>query len=495
MASERKKKRSPIQRIYLISMKRRIYFPLILTFLLVTFSGCTSLNTDLSIPENDIPATFPNQNGATTIANINWRQYFNDKHLLKLLDTAIRNNIDLQTALQRIEMSRSSVKLANGALLPQVSLNVGGGVQKFGLYTMDGAGNATTEITPGQIVPENLTDIYLGLQASWEVDIWGKLRNQRKSAVSQYLASMEGTNFVISNLVADVAIHYSELLALDNELDIIRQTIQKQQQAVEVIKLQKEAGRANELAVQQFKAQLLNSQVLEKNALQQITEIENKMNFLLGRYPQPIERSKSGFFEDIPEQISAGIPSQLLANRPDIREAEFQIEAARFDLKAAKAAFFPNFNITAALGFQAFNPDFLFTSPASLAYSLMGTLVAPLINRNALKARFTTAKANQLTAMYNYQNTILNAYVEVANQLSNLRNLQNIHSLKEQQSDVLKQSVEASNELYKTARASYLEVLIAQQSALQANLELIEVIKRQRISTINIYKVLGGGWS
>ncbi|MGZ8903039.1 MAG: TolC family protein [Methylobacter sp.] len=278
-------------------MKRRIYYPLTSSLIIIIFTGCTTLNTDLSIPEKEIPASFPQQKSTTTIANINWRQYFADAHLVKLLDTAIRNNIDLQTALQRIEISRSSVKLANAALLPRVELVVGGGVQKFGLYTMDGAGNASTEITPGRIVPENLTDIFLGLQSSWEVDIWGKLRNQRKSAVSHYLASIEGTNFVISNLVADVAIFYNELLALDNELDIIRQTIQKQQEAVNVIKIQKEAGRANELAVQQFKAQLLNSQVLEKNALQQITEIENKMNFLLGRYPQPIERTKNVFFK------------------------------------------------------------------------------------------------------------------------------------------------------------------------------------------------------
>jgi multidrug efflux system outer membrane protein len=359
---------------------------------------------------------------------------------------------------------------------------------------MDGAGNATTEITPGQIVPVNLPDIYLGLQSSWEIDIWGKLQNQRKSAISNYLSSIEGTNFVISNLVADVAIHYNELLALDNELDIIRQTIQKQQDALDVIKVQKEAGRANELAVQQFNAQLLNTQALEKNVLQQITVTENKINFLLGRYPQPIQRTKEVLFKEVPQQILSGFPSQLLANRPDIREAEFQIEASKFDLKAAKAAFFPNFNITASFGFQAFNPEFLFASPASIAYSAMGTLVAPIINMNALKAQFNTAKANQLTAMYNYQKTILNAYVEVANELSNIQNLQQINSLKKQQSNILKKSVETSNELYKYARASYLEVLIAQQSALQSNLELIHVTKQQRISTINIYKALGGGW-
>jgi multidrug efflux system outer membrane protein len=461
---------------------------------MVAFSGCTSLNTNLTIPKKEIPNSFQDQKNTTTIADINWRQYFADTLLVKLIDTAIANNIDLQMALQRIEVSRSSVKLANGALLPKVGLNIGGGVRKFGLYTMDGAGNAATEITHGQIVPTHLPDIYLGLQASWEIDIWGKLRNQRKSAVSQYLSSIEGTNFVISNLVADVAIYYNELLALDNELDIIRKTIQKQHEALDVIKVQKEAGRANELAVQQFKAQLLNTQVLEKQVLQQITEAENKINFLLGRYPQPIQRAKEVLFKEIPQQIAAGVPSQLLANRPDVHEAEFQIEASKFDLKAAKAAFFPNFNITASFGFQAFNPEFLFMSPASIAYSVMGTLVAPLINRNALEARFNTAKANQLTAMYNYQKTILNGYVEVANELSNIQNLQQINSLKKQQSDVLKQSVETSNELYKYARASYLEVLIAQQSALQSNLELIDVIKRQRISTIKIYKALGGGW-
>lgn len=474
--------------------KNRIFYRFANFCLILAASGCGTLDTHLSIPEKEIPAAFPDRNDKTTIANINWRQYFDDKHLIKLIDTAIGNNIDLQIALQRIEMSRSSVKLANGALLPKVGLNIGGGVQKFGLYTMDGAGNASTEITPGQIVPENLTDIYVGLQASWEVDIWGKLRNQRKSAVSQYLASIEGTNFVISNLVADVAIHYNELLALDNELDIIRQTIRKQQEALEIIEWQKEAGRANELAVEQFNAQLLNSRALEKQTLQQIAETENKINFLLGRYPQPIARAKDALFEPAAPKILAGLPSQLLANRPDIRRAEHEIEAAEFDVKAAKAAFFPNFTITAALGFQAFNPEFLFQTPASLAYSLMGTLVAPLINMKALQAQFNTAKANQLTAMYNYQNAILNAYVEVVNQLSNIRNLQQINSLKKQQSDVLKKSVETSNELYKSARATYLEVLIAQQNALQANLELIDVLKRQRLAAVHIYKALGGGW-
>lgn len=476
-------------------MKKRKIQIIHIVFALLIFSGCKTLNTNLSIPERKIPTSFSRaQTDTTSIAEINWRQYFADTLLVKLIDTALTGNFDLQMALQRIEVARAGVKSANGALLPQVGLSIGGGVRKFGLYTMDGAGNITTEITPGQMVPINLPDMYVGLNASWEIDIWGKLRNQRKSAFANYLSSIEGTNFVISNLVADVGIAYYELIALDNELEIITQTIRQQQEALEVVKLQKDAGRANELAVQQFQAQLLNSQTLEFETKQQILEQENLINFLLGRYPQSIQRSKEILFEEMPQQFSSGIPSQLLSNRPDIREAEFQVQATKFDLKSAKAAFFPNLNITAGLGFQAFNPDFLFTSPASLAYSVLGGLVAPLINMNALKVQFNTAKASQLTAMYNYQKTILNGYVEVANELSNLNNLQQIISLKKQQSAVLTQSVETSNELYKSGRATYLEVLLAQQNSLQTQLELISVNKRQRIATVNIYKALGGGW-
>ncbi len=471
-----------------------MFFSLVISFLGVIFSGCTGLNTHLAISENDMPESFKNTENTTNIADIQWRDYFVDPLLHTLIDTAIRNNIDLQIALQRIEISRSSVRAATGALMPTMGLGVGTAIRRFGRYTMDGAGNSTTDITSGQTVPTNLPDFFLGLQSSWEVDIWGKLQNQRSAAISKFLASIEGTSFVVSNLVADVAIYYNELRALDNELDIIRQTLHTQYESLEVIVVQKEVGRATELAVELFKAQVLNTRILEKEVLQQITVTENHINFLLGRYPQSIERTKGQYFSGIPTKISAGVPSQLLANRPDVREAEFQVEASKFDLKVAKAAFFPSFNVTASFGFQAFNPDYLFIAPASIAYTAVGTLVAPLINRNALEAQFNNAEAHQLTAMHHYQKTILNAYVEVSNELSNINNLQNINALKKQQNEILQQSVETSHLLYRYGRASYLEVLIAQRNALQSNLELINFAKQLRLAVVKIYKALGGGW-
>jgi outer membrane protein, multidrug efflux system len=474
-------------------MLRKIATHLLFLVILVIVS-CKSLNTNLSINKKEMPTSFLSTSDPSNLAGINWRKYYADDLLTQLIDTALRNNQDLQIALQRIEIARTNVRFTKGGMMPQVGLSLGGGLRKFGLYTMDGAGNITTEITPSQIVPVDLPDMYVGLQASWEADIWGKLRNQRKAATANYLASIEGTNFVISNLIAEIAISYYELLALDNEKEIFSQTILKQNSALEIVKIQKDAGRANELAVQQFTATLLNSQVLEKETEQKIIQMENRINFLLGRYPQTIVRQKSILMDDPNLLFSSGIPSQLLQNRPDIREAEFQVQASKFDLKAAKASFYPNLNITAGLGFQAFDPAYLFMSPSSLAYSALGNLVTPLINRNALNARFNYAKANQLSALYYYQKTILNGYVEVANEFSNIQNLQQIRSLKKQQNELLILSVETSSELYKSGRASYLEVLLAQQNSLQTKLDLINSNKRQRISSVNLYKALGGGW-
>ncbi len=460
----------------------------------IIFNACKALDTNLSIQKKPLPPSFYNDSDSSEITKINWRTYFNDPILSGLIDTALVNNHDLNIAIQKIEIARAGVTNAKASLIPQVSAGTNGGIRRFGRYTMDGAGNISTEMTPGRIVPINLPDIFIGFQASWEIDLWKKLKSKQKSAINQFLASAEGVKVVTASLVSDIATSYYELLALDHELEIIQQTIERQKDALEVIKLKKETGRTNELAVQQFQAQLLNTQAIEKELLQQITEFENRINFLLGRFPQKVERFKETLLADIPSQIKTGLPSQLLENRPDIREAELLLEASKFDLKSAKAAFLPNMNLVAGLGFQAFKPEFLFLAPASITYQALGGLMTPLINRNALKANFSYAKASQLSAMHHYQKSILVGYTEVMNQLSALENLKNLHVLKKEQNSVLNKSVEMSTELFSTGRASYLEVLLAQQNSLQAKFELISVNKRQHIAAVNLYKALGGGW-
>lgn len=475
--------------------KRNIQVFYIALFLTV-LCKCRTLQTDLSIPEKKIPTSFINSTDTNTVAKVNWKDYFDDELLVQLIDTALRSNFDLQIALQRIEIARSGVRFAQSELYPTINGNLLAGSTRYGKFTESGQGNATTPYPddPDRIIPNPVPDLNIGLSTAWEIDIWGKLRNQRKAALANYLSSFEGKNFVVSNLVANVAIAYYELQALDSELEILKNTIQKQQEALDIVKIQKETGRTNDLIIQQFQSLVLNSQVLEKETIQKISETENKINFILGRFPQRIERKKETvLFSEVPAQISSGIPSQLLLYRPDIREAEYQLISTKFDLKSAKAAFLPNLTIVAGFGMQSFNPMFLL-NPVSLGYNVASGLIAPIINKNALHAQFNKAKASQISAMYHYQKTILNGFFEVVNELSNIKSLEEIISLKKQQSEVLIQSVETSTELYLSARANYLEVLIAQQNALQTQLELISVNKRQRIAFVNIYKALGGGW-
>lgn len=442
------------------------------------------------------PNTYANGSGDTTnVANIKWKDYFKDQYLTSLIDTALRNNQELNITLQEIEIARNEVRARKGELLPNVGLKAGAGLEKVGRYTSQGAGDASTEIKPGKEMPEPLPDYLVGLYANWEVDVWHKLRNAKKSAYTKYLSSVEGKNFVVTSLVAEVANSYYELLALDNQLDMVRKNIELQTNALAVVKIQKEATRVTELAVRKFEAEVLNSRSLEYDILQKITETENKINFLLGRYPQHIARDKSSFETGLANNLRTGIPSQLLANRPDIKQAELDLIAAKLDVKVAKAQFYPSFGISAALGFQAFNPSYLVKMPKSMLYSIAGDVAAPLINRNAIKATYLTANAKQIHAVYQYERSILNGYIEVANQLASIGNLSKSYDLKAKQVQALTQSIEISNDLFKSTRADYLEVLMTQRDALEAKLELIETKKQQLNAMVKVYQALGGGWN
>ena len=471
------------------------YYKIGLIALFATFTSCKMLAPVENIEKPELPLAYADSKDTINSGAIKWKSFFSDKNLQSLIDTALTNNIDLQMTLQDIEIARNDVRIKKGLFLPTVSGGLAVGTEKVGRYTSTGAGDASTDITPGHAVPETLNDFSLGIRASWEVDIWKKLRNSKKAAATRYLATVEGKNFVVTNLVAEIANSYYELLSLDNQFDVIKETIQLQKNALEIVKVQKDAARVTLLAVRKYEAEVLNSESLEFDIKQQIKENENKINFLLGRYPQAIVRDKTAFESQVPTQINSGIPSQLLANRPDIKQAELELFATKCDVKAARAEFYPSFSISGGLGFQAFKPSLLFTTPESLAYSLLGELTAPLINRNAIKAEFNKAKAYQVQAMYNYQKTILNGYVEVSNELSNIKNLEQLYALKSKEVAALNSSISISNDLFRSSKVDYFEVLMTQRDALSSKLELIEAKKRQFNAVVNVYKALGGGWN
>jgi NodT family efflux transporter outer membrane factor (OMF) lipoprotein len=462
-------------------------------FLSVIFSACAP--TIVSKKEDtSVPVSYNSSQDTTNTATINWKEYFTDPNLIALIDTALINNQELNITLQEIEIASNEVRARKGEYLPFVGVRGAAGVEKVGRYTSQGANDANTEIKPGEEFPEPLPDYRVGVIANWEVDVWRKLRNAKKSAVMRYLSSVEGKNFMVTNLIAEIANAYYELLALDNQLELVKQNIEIQSNALEVVRRQKEAARVTELAVRRFEAQVLNTKSRQYGIQQSITETENWINFLVGRYPQTIQRNAQGFISLVPNTIQAGIPAQLLENRPDVKQAELNLAAAKLDVKVAKARFYPSLGISAGIGFQAFNPAYLVETPASLLYSLAGDLTAPLVNRNAIKAAYYSANAMQIQAVYNYERTVLSAYVEVANQLSMISNMEQSYNLKSQEVDALTDSINISNRLFSSARADYMEVLFTQREALDSKFELIETKKQQMNAVVNIYHALGGGW-
>lgn len=473
---------------------KQIYFAGLSIVAVILLYSCVPTQQAQKIKPVVLPASYTNKTDSSNSALTSPQQLFSDPFLKQLIDTAIANNYDLQIAFQRIRIAQSDVMLGNGALKPRVDVSVVGALRRYGLYTMDGAGNSSTFMLPGKIVPTNLPDYFPSFQSSWEIDLWGKLKNRKKAAISRYLASTEGKNFVLTNLVSDLASAYYELQAIDETIRIIDETIELQQQAFEIVKAKKEAAVLNELAVKQFEAQLINLQAFRLILLQHVIETESKINLLAGRLPQSIKHTASFAPQPFADIIKPGIPASLLENRPDIRQAALLVAATKADVSAAKAAFYPSLNIIAGMGFQAFRPDLLFQSPQSIAYSLVGSLAAPLVNRAGVKAGFNTATAAQQESLFQYSKTIVQAYTEVYTGLMRADNLTKVFQLKTEENKALSQSILVAQELFRTGRATYLEVLFAQQNTLKAKLELVETRKQQLFTSIQLYKSLGGGW-
>ncbi|QJX47740.1 TolC family protein [Hymenobacter taeanensis] len=477
-------------------LKSRIYQGLTAACLALAVAGCKTPELVERKANRTVPASYGIAGIKDTVSTAagQWKSFFTDPNLVALIDTALQRNQELNISLQEIQIARNEVQIRKGEYLPFVGLGAKAEAERPSRYTLQGATEEAINIKPEHRNPDPLQNYQIGAFASWEVDIWHKLRNSRKSAALRYLATVEGRNFTVTNLIAEIATSYYELLALDNQLAIVRQNIELQTNALELVRLQKESARTTELAVQRFEAQVHNTRSLQYNIQQRITETENRINFLVGRYPQPIIRNDASFNELVPMVVQTGVPAQLLQNRPDIRQAEQNLAAAKLDIQVARANFYPALRITGGAGFGAFKPGLIFSTPESMLYSLAGDLVAPLVNRNGIKAVYGNATAAQIQAAYNYERTILNAYVEVANQLASINNLAKSYNEKAQAVQALNQSSTISNSLFRSARADYTEVLFTQRDALESKFDLIETKMQQLNASVNVYRALGGGW-
>ena len=479
-------------------MKTRMKSNTIVAYVMVLLAlsmagGCSFLKQQVRSERRSVPYTYLGAIDTTNSGMITWKNFFHDDNLLQLIDTALVNNQELNIILNEIEIAKNEIRVRKGEYLPFVGIGAEAGIEKPGEYTRDGAVEHGLAVMDNKPFPDPLGNYSFGAYATWEIDIWKKLRNAKKAAMLRYLATTEGKNFMVTHLVSEIATSYYELMALDNLLQIIDQNIELQSNALNIVRQQKDAAKVSQLAVNRFEAQLLSTTNLRYAIRQNIAETENHITFLTGRFQGPVNRSSSTFLSMPADSIYEGIPMQLYMNRPDIRQAELELAASKLDVQVARANFLPSLGVRASTGFQAFNPAYLL-QPASLLYNIAGEAMAPLINRNALKAAYFNANAKQLQAVFNYEKTLLNACLEVTNQVSWLRNYSQSLQTKTEEVNIRNASIGIASNLFNSARADYSEVLFTQQEALEGRIQLVEIKLKQLSGVVHLYTSLGGGW-
>lgn len=438
----------------------------------------------------ETPSTFAagGEDSRASSATVDWHAFFNDAHLVALIETALTNNQELNITIQETLIANNEVMARRGEYLPSLSAGVGAGVDRVGRFTSQGQADEANSVAP------NLQSYQLGLFASWEVDVWGRLRNNASAANYRFLATIEGRNFVVTRLVAEIATKYYELLALDRRLAIVRGSIALQQSALEAVRLQQQAARVTMLAVRRFEAQLQGFQSKQFELEQRIAETENELNFLCGRFSQRVPRSTADFLSIEPPAVRTGVPGQLLENHPDVRRAELELRAAALDVDVARARFYPSLRLEAGIGYQSFDITRLLNTPDSIFYSLFAGVMAPLLNRSGITAEYFSANSRQMQAVLRYERSILSAYLDVNTALNRLRNVTRAYALRAQQVARLTEAVDISNLLFNSAHADYLEVLTTRRDSLEAQLDLVETKLQQLDAAVTLYRALGGGW-
>jgi len=456
---------------------------------LIGLPSCQVMNKYKS-PETSSENLFRDENptDTTTIASIPWRQYFSDPLLQSYIEEALDNNLDMQIVQQRIKQAEAALGMARAAYFPDVALTAQ--VNQTRLSSADPLTGMPKERNTLAYHTENYT---LGIVASWELDIWGKMNRQSRAKYAQMLNSYAGRNLIQTSLISNMANTYYSLLALDEQMRVTNEMISLMEDNLETMEALKEAGMATGAAVEQTRAAMASAKTSIPEMESNIRQLENVMSTMMGRTPGTILR---GTIEQqiVPQTLAHGIPAQMLAKRPDVNQAELEFRSAFELTQAAKASFYPSINLTSGLiGYSTTNGLSNFFKPENLFSSIAGGLTQPLFARKQLKTQYEVAKAEQKIALLNFEKTVLAAGQEVSDILYTFESSLRKNHDREIQVEALTKSVDYTQELLKAGEATYLEVLSAQQGLLQGQLDQVSDKLQQLQSTSDLYRALGGG--
>ncbi len=443
-------------------------------------------------PAPQVPESFKLETGADNTSRVGIDEFYNDPILLCLIDQALLNNRELKTLNEEVQVARNEILARTGQYLPFLSLGAGTGLDRFSRFTENGAGILDDPYSPGKHFSNPTGNYGAGFNFQWQLDIYRQLRNARDAAKQRYVVASERRNFFVTRMVADIADNYYGLMALDKRLENLNQIIELQEQSLKIAIARKQAARGTELPVLRFQAEVRRNQSEKLIVNQDIIETENRINFLVNRYPQPVERDSSNFFDLKLHDLSIGVPSELVRNRPDIRQAEHDLAATGLEVKVARANFYPQLVLTGGVALQSLILSHLF-EPNAVIGDITAGLVAPFVNRRALKAQYLTANARQLQSVYNYQRVILEAFTQVINRLTMVKNYTASIEIKKLQLQALESSVDVAGKLFQNARTEYIDVLLAQRDLRDARVVLIDTKRQQLSAIVNAYQAIGGG--
>lgn len=408
----------------------------------------------------------------TNFGNVNWRELFTDPQLQALIEQGLQNNTDLRSAQLQIEEAEAALMSAKLAFLPSFALSPQGTISSF-----DG-GKATKTYT-------------LPVTASWELDIFGRLRNAKQQAKALYAQSKDYQQAVRTQLIAGIANVYYTLLMLDEQLAISQQTEEAWKETVASTRALMDAGLANEAATSQMEAAYYSVQTSILDLKEQINQVENSLALLLAETPRRYERGKLAD-QRLPEDVAVGVPMQMLSNRPDVRAAERSLEQAFYMTNQARAAFYPSIVLSGSAGWTN-SAGSMIVNPGKFLASAVGSLTQPLFNKGQIMAQYRIAKAQQEEASLSFQQALLNAGSEVNDALVACQTSKAKTALFEKQIQSLEKALESTSLLMEHGTTTYLEVLTARQSLLSAQLSQTANRFTEIQSVINLYQALGGG--
>lgn len=461
-----------------------------IAILITTIISC-KVSKDIETPKDAFPENFRNASvskDTTSIADLEWKNFFTEKDIIQLIDSAVTRNNDLQIATKNIEIAQYKFTQSKWGNVPQVNLNVSAS-------TSNPSDNSFTGKNLGQALGQNHIDDYsAGATLSWEADIWGKIKNQKKGAFAGYLQSEEVKKALQTTIVANVSKGYYNLLMLDAQLEIAKQNYKLNDSTTNIIKLKYDAGQVTSLAIQQSEAQKLVSAQLIPQLEQNIAIQENALSVLTGSFPNSKTRTTRLSVLEVKNNNAIGIPSSLVSRRPDVKSAELALKIANANVGITKADLYPALKITAQGGVNSFETSNWFNIPASLFGTVAGGLTQPLLNNKKVRTQYNIAVAEREKAVLSFRQSVLVAVSEVSDALVKVEKLQQQESFLRERVKTLQQAIKNANLLFKNGMAEYLEVLSAQANLLQSELELANIKREQLTANTELYRALGGGW-